>query len=368
MLTPASLPTELIGRQPELLRACQILLADGDILLAGVPGIGRKTLMRSAAQQCQAQVIEIDCLRATSYQRFLSLMAEAFLLTFDQPHEQSLIADWSKQQPLTLSPTGQAHLSWNKRDHWTVLQSLLTLPQALAEALDCRVVLVFQNFPHIRSWDKQNVWEKYLKQEIQVQSRVSYALIATFAESWAEPNDMQVLSLGPIAPDTMATWVTQSLAYEGLVLAPDAAALFVDYVQGHFGDAIALARRIWLEQQRAIAAGKTDRQPHHIHLNHIHPDHIHHSTLALVNDLAVTFESLILLLPPTQVRVLESLALDPTDSPHSREYIKKHDLSRGGTLQGALSSLAQKGLLYGAELNYRIALPLLAFWLKHRLH
>jgi hypothetical protein len=348
------LPTELIGRDPALLQACQILSADGDILLAGIPGIGRKTLIRAAARQCRAQTIEIDCLRATSYQRFLSLMAEAFLLTFDAPEAQAILGRWCQSQPLTLDPTGQPRLSWPQCDDWMVLQSLLALPQALAEARDCRVVLVFQNFPHIRSWDKQNTWEQYLKQEIQVQSRVSYALIATFAESWADPNDLQVLSLGPIAADVMVDWITKSLQREGLELEPDAADLFGDYVQGHFGDAIALARRVWLDHQgdREILL-----QPHHIH----------HSTLGLVDDLAVTFESLILLLPPTQVRVLESLALDPTDSPHSRDYIKKHDLSRGGTLQGALSSLAQKGLLYGAELNYRIALPLLAFWLKHRL-
>ncbi|NJN48591.1 MAG: hypothetical protein HC805_00700 [Alkalinema sp. RL_2_19] len=88
----------------------------------------------------------------------------------------------------------------------------------------------------------------------------------------------------------------------------------------------------------------------------------------LIADLAVTFESLILFLPPTQVRVLESLALDPTDRPQAREYIQKHDLSRGGTIQGALASLIQKGLIYDAAEKYRVALPLLALWLKQRLH
>jgi hypothetical protein len=87
----------------------------------------------------------------------------------------------------------------------------------------------------------------------------------------------------------------------------------------------------------------------------------------LVADLSVTFESLILLLPNTQVRVLESLAIDPTPRPHAADYIRRHHLSRGGTLQGALASLEQKGLLYGAAQGYRIALPMLALWLKQRL-
>ena len=86
-----------------------------------------------------------------------------------------------------------------------------------------------------------------------------------------------------------------------------------------------------------------------------------------MEDLSLTFESLILLLPPSQVRVLESLALDPTDSPHSRDYIQKHQLSRGGGLQGALASLEQKGLVYGPDYGYRMTMPLLAFWLKYHL-
>jgi hypothetical protein len=97
------------------------------------------------------------------------------------------------------------------------------------------------------------------------------------------------------------------------------------------------------------------------------PGRVQGAALGLVEDLAVTFESLILLLPNTQVRVLESLALDPTPQPHAGDYIRKHHLSRGGTLQGALASLEQKGLLYGAAHGYRIALPLLALWLKQRL-
>jgi hypothetical protein len=357
------LPTDLIGRKLELERTCQILSADGDILLAGIPGIGRKTLIRAAAEQVGAQVVEIDCLRATSYKRFLSLMAEAFLRAFDTPRSHGILQRWSRRHPLTLDRTGQPRLTWPKSEDWTVFQSLLALPQALAEGLDCRVVLVFQNFPHIRSWDKDGRWENYLKAEIQVQTRVSYALIATFAESWGEPGEVQVVSLQPIATVDMADWVTKALPMEGLVLEPDAADLFADYVRGHFGDAIALARRVWLDQQ---VSGSWHQGS--LAENIVQAHHVHRSALALVDDLAVTFESLILLLPPTQVRVLESLALDPTDSPHAREYIKKHDLSRGGALQGALGSLAQKGLLYGAELNYQIALPLLAFWLKHRLH
>jgi hypothetical protein len=64
---------------------------------------------------------------------------------------------------------------------------------------------------------------------------------------------------------------------------------------------------------------------------------------------------------------LKGLALDPTEKPQSRDYIQKHGLSRGGSLQGALTGLQHKGLIYNAEQGYQLALSLLALWLRQRL-
>jgi hypothetical protein len=366
MTTPTLRWPALIGRRTELQQISQILRADEDLLLAGVPGIGRRTLILAAAQHCGARVVEIDCLRTTDYQRFLQLLAEGLLDAFAQPEERSLIQRWSIDQPLTWQiAAGRPQLVWHLSpgQEWLLFQSLLALPQALAEWLDCRVVLVFHNFPHLRSWDRGQRWEQYLRQEIQAQSRVSYAFIATAAERMAEPSELRVVSLLPLPDADLRTWLITAMADVELEPHEPALALFLSYVQGHFGDAIALARRVisdCREEQGAKGAIMNQMQPIQAH-------HVHRSALALVEDLSLTFESLILLLPPSQVRVLESLALDPTDSPHARDYIRKHQLSRGGGLQGALASLEQKGLVYGVEYGYRIALPLLAFWLKHRL-
>jgi hypothetical protein len=91
------------------------------------------------------------------------------------------------------------------------------------------------------------------------------------------------------------------------------------------------------------------------------------SALCLLAELATTFESLLVLLPASQAQLLESLALDPTDKPQSREYITKHSLSRGGTLQGALLGLQHKGSIYGTEFGYRLALALFALWLRQEI-
>ncbi|MBW4582915.1 MAG: ATP-binding protein [Tildeniella nuda ZEHNDER 1965/U140] len=386
-------PQNLIGRQSELQQVSQILAADGDLLLAGVPGSGRRTLLRHAARAVGARVIEIDCLRATDSNRFLQLLTEGIIAAFQSSTELGLIQQWSQDQPIILEMTAnrQARLVWHPtpKNEWVLFQSLLALPQAMAEWLDCRVVLVFLNFAHIRSWDRSEKWQSYLRQEIQQQTQVSYALIATVAESWVQDSKVEVIFLEPLEEAELRPWIVSVLAAEGLRFEPEGQALdlFLAYVQGHVGDAIALARRVWLDRHafEALNVPAKAFNPKHSssHLKEheiayyaknqalnayvVYPHHVYRSTLALVEDLSLTFESLILLLPPSQVRVLESLALDPTDSPHSRDYIQKHQLSRGGGLQGALASLEQKGLVYGPDYGYRITMPLLAFWLKYHL-
>lgn len=373
-------PKTLLGRQRELQQVSQILATDGDLLLAGVPGSGRQTLLRHAAQMVGARVIEIDCLRATDSNRFLQLLAEGVAVAFQAAADRELLQQWSQKQPIILETlsSGQVRLVWHSvpKDEWLLFQSLLALPQAMAEGLGCRVVLVFLNFAHIRSWDRSGKWQRYLRQEIQQQTQVSYALIATVAESWVQDSNVQVVFLGPLEDAALRPWIVAAMATEGLEFEPESEALelFLTVVQGHVGDAIALARRLWLDHHMfengriSAAASSTDQTvPKQLKAHMVYPHHVYRSTLALVEDLSLTFESLILLLPPSQVRVLESLALDPTDSPHSREYIQKHKLSRGGGLQGALASLEQKGLVYGPDYGYRITMPLLAFWLKHHL-
>ena len=371
------LPEKLVGRQPELEQISKILLADDDLLIAGVAGSGRRTLVKWAAQKVGARVITLDCLRATDGDRFLKLLAESLLHTFDSAEEllklQQLLAD----QPVTFEPVtleivdkSKPRIVWKLSSVgiWNLFQNMLSLPQQMAEWLDCRVAIVLHNFTHIRSWDRKGEWEEYLRREIQLQSRVSYALIATVPEPWMHKLSIHVVELPPLSNQELWEWLEPTIADKGLKFDLATTNLFMEYIQGNMSDAIALTRRIWLDaltQNASRYASRYDSPSPTEFL--IQPHHLHQNMLALIEDLAPTFESLVMLLPPSQVRVLESLAIDPTVSPHSREYIQKHRLSKGGSLQGALDSLEQKGLVYGAKYGYRIALPTLQFWLKQRL-
>jgi hypothetical protein len=364
MINNPFLPQRLVGRQTELEQISQILLDDGDLLIAGVAGSGRRTLVKWAAQKAGAKVITLDCLRATDGDRFLKLLAESLLNTFDRPEELSKLQSLLKEQPISFELTEQSkpRICWKlpSTGIWDLFEKLLSLPQQMAEWLDCRVAIVLHNFTHIRSWDRKGEWEEYLRREIQLQSRVSYILIATVPEPWMHKLSLHVVELPPLSNTELCEWLEPTMQEKGLQFAPqtNALQLFTEYIQGNLSDAIALIRRIWFDSL-------IDKNSPSAFL--IQPHHVHQNMLVLIEDLAPTFESLIMLLPPTQVRVLESLAIDPTVSPHSREYIQKHQLSKGGSLQGALDSLEQKGLVYSAKYGYRIALPTLQFWLKQRL-
>ncbi|MGG6237894.1 ATP-binding protein [Nodosilinea sp. AN01ver1] len=356
-------PQSLICRESELDQVCALLRQDSDFVVVGVPGIGRRTLIRSAARQEKSRCLEIDLLRCRNAGQFLRFLADGIMAAFSEPKEIAQIQQWSLNQPLSVDRTleTEARLVWPKPlgKEWPLFEGLLALPQALAEWFDCQVVIIFHNFPHIRSWDRQGKWESHLRQEIERQSRVSYALIATVAEPWMMASRLPVIALTPLSDRDLQPWVISTMATAGLKFDPESQALelFLSYVQGHMKDAITLAQRLW-QHCHAIAPPAPEL---------IQAHQVHSTMLALVQDMAVTFEALLLLLPPTQARVLESLALDPTDSPQANAYIKKHQLSRGGGLQGALTSLEQKGLIYGPQFGYRIALPLLGFWLRQRL-
>ena len=226
----------LVSRKTELQQVSQILAQDYDLLVVGAPGIGRRSLIRSAAQQIGARIVEIDFLRTTNADRFLRLLADGVTDTFASSTELALIQRWSTDYPLVLEQFHKARLVWHaSTQDWTLFQTLLALPQFLAERLNCRVVVVFQNFPHIRSWDRTGEWENYLRQEIQRQSRVSYALISTIAEPWMQDSALKRITLAPLDDESMTTWLVETMAVEGLQFDSQALTLFLELCSRAFG-------------------------------------------------------------------------------------------------------------------------------------
>ena len=215
----------LVCREAELEQVSTLLRQDRDFVVTGVSGSGRRTLIRGAARQVGSRYLEIDFLRCRNAGQFLRFLADGLTGTFAEPEELAQIQQWSLSQPLTLDQTlsPQGRLVWPlpSGKEWPLFEGLLALPQQLAEGLDCQVVIIFHNFPHIRSWDRQGKWETYLRQEIERQSRVSYALLATVAEPWMLASQLPVISLAPLSDEELHPWVVGSMATAGLKFDPD---------------------------------------------------------------------------------------------------------------------------------------------------
>lgn len=366
-LVDLSAPFQLVGRQMQFQRITNVLAHDGNLLIVGVPGSGRRTLVRRAAQEVGVQTLEVDCIRATDGQRFVQLLCESIDQTFQSATAQAFMQAWIEHKAAELfvlkdEGSGRRRLkpvhAESQAQQWSAFEALLDLLQRLAEFSGKRLALILESFPHIRSWDRNEVWEKFLRQEIERQTLVSYVLVATIAETSVhseEPaNNLEIVQLAPLADDVVAAWVQEVLHTAGLTFDPRSQALelFVNAVQGHLGDASALVRRL---------------KPVRVSDGLIRDWHVQQAIQDLLADLSMVFESLLMLLPANQAHLLESLALDPTDKPQSRDYIHKHYLSRGGSLQGAIAGLQHKGLIYGSDQGYRLALPLLALWIRQRL-
>ncbi|HLP87459.1 MAG TPA: ATP-binding protein [Nostocaceae cyanobacterium] len=355
-----SSPLQLVGHSFEFQRIIEILAQDGDLLITGVPGSGRRTLVKGAAAEVNAIVLEIDCIRATEHQRFIQLLAEAI----SQNWEAKKIQTWVQENASTFfSFDAENKLKilqgLTEKQLWQAFINLLKLLETITLDLNQRVVLILESFPHIRSWDRHGLWETTFRQEIKTYPHVNYVLIATIAESKQHHTDdgkypIETIELAPLAKDVLALWAREILHREGLTFdyRSQALQLFLDAVQGHIGDGMAIIRRLSL-------CKCSD--------NLITEEDIQKAIEGLLEDLSITYESLLMLLPANQVHLLECLALDPTDKPQGKEYIHKHGLSRGGSLQGALTGLQHKGLIYSAEQGYRLAMPLLALWLRERL-
>ena len=217
---------------------------------------------------------------------------------FRASNELAQIYQWSQGQPLTVNQAlgnrVRIALPTATSKEWVLFESVLSLPQYLFSggawlpgSLD-----LSQLCPHSQLGPPAKVGDSSFTRD-SVPSRVSYALVATVAEPWMSERSCCPIFLAPLSDHELKPWITNSMATAGLDFDREdqSLALFLDYAQGHINDAIALAQRIWFE----CHVVHRDDKP-----GVIQSYHVHGAMLSLVQDLSVTFEALLLLLPPTR--------------------------------------------------------------------
>jgi hypothetical protein len=96
------------------------------------------------------------------------------------------------------------------------------LLEIMAIDLNQRILLILVSFPHIRSWDRQGLWETTFRKEVKAYPHVSYVLIATIAESSQHSDNanypIETIQLAPLAKDVVALWAREILHTKGFPL------------------------------------------------------------------------------------------------------------------------------------------------------
>lgn len=384
---------EANSRTNELHSIVRNLRVDNDLLITGVPGSGRYTLVKRAAKETRAKLIEVDCIKATSGIDFVNLLIKSIYKAFGKNYEdiitQKLHNIIEDRELFKLCQVGNisvvqllSKMDIDKVDKtlpWKMFEFVVQLPGQIIENPDERVVVLLKQISHLRSWDREknfkHKWEKHLRDKLNQDPKVSYVILETIAEleelDIKDDNEkvfykdklfsnapIKVMELKPLSDNALLYLVEQILDKSNLTFGKKARGKkarekVLNSVQGHIDSAETLIKRLLL-----ICKPRTE----------IDEDQVQDALNSLLKDLSPVFESLLLMLPASQLQLIECLAIEPSPKPHSKEYIDKYGLARGGTLQGAIKGLQQKGLIYGAEDNFQLTLPFFATWIRNNLY
>jgi hypothetical protein len=358
----------MIGRQKELVAVIECLNSDEDIWIFGAPGNGRGSLVYRAAEYIGATVLEIDCMRAKNSETLFGIMSDQLKQKFGTFVEK-IVGDDFFNSILDLKKKESSEEK--KLMLKEAFKKLITIFQEIAESLNTRIVILFHGFEHIYIWDKNRddrEWEFLLREEVKLQTKVSSVFIGTGYPKLNQNNkkSAKIIALRPLDQETLKIWVRGFVREKGLNFGTNEESMneFLKATDGHFGNARTLAKRL-------ILICKLDNKDRNNKEElFIEPEQVQEAIKNLLKDMSPIFESLLLSLPDSQLKVLECLAEEHTPQPHKEDYIRKHSLMRGGSLQGALKGLTQKGLIYDTqkdEYDYKLTSPLIALWIKARL-
>lgn len=359
-------PIEMVGRQDELNEIIRTLKNDEDLYLTGAPGSGRYSLIRQASKEVNAALLPINCVRARDGASFVRLFIREIFCSFGVKHRnlilQKLICINSSCQDDIFIVRDREDVpilmngNLDKESLWLVFNHVISSIQEIINDVGGRSVILLNQFSHIRSWDRTGKWEEFLTDKVKCDPGVSYIILGTVAEEYSNlivnnDNSIKLLELRPLPRHIIMAWARQELHLNHLSFdfMDGAHDLFLEIVQGHIGDA-----RIILSQLILICKPNEE----------IKSAKLRQALDNILKDFSAIFETLLFMLPYSQLQLIECFAVESTKKPHKKDYREKYGLSKGGTLQAALKGLQQKGLIYGAEYGHQLTLPIFSYWIR----
>ncbi len=364
-------PIELIGRKEELMKIVEAIQKDEDLVIAGAIGSGRLRLALHAAEVANARSIKIDCLQATTIQDFINTIIEGLYKSLDAESYHQKINDLLlKKEDYYILNTNtntiilKPNLSKNKQEE--AFRIIIKSVQETLEKndLEDRIVIIVDRLYTPKNWDEEGEIAKFCKEQINKDPNVSYILIKPIEEPETGSCDEntkpteKIIELSPLPRNIMINLVTGELEKSNLCFSLEVLDFFLNIAQGRTEEAMLLIKYI-------INLISDNNRIKIKHKKEVNKKDVENALNNLIKDFSSIFELTISILTESQLQLLECLAIEPTPQPHSKTYIQKHGLMRGGTLQNTLKSLLKKGLIHKSEDCYRLTFPLLAYWLKN---
>lgn len=352
-------PAEYWGYQAELEKIIQLLVEDFDFVLEGAPNSGRFALIQRAVNEIDSDLIRVDCLRSSSIEELLKLLVRETRFLYQSNFQKNLndfLSDHKDsvyEKFFARENTDEDIQGFSLDFYSEIIKDLVDFIDYFSKYRNRKSVIVLEHFYHVDTWDKKTNYAQKFLQKIAKAPDTSYVIVGFIGEV-QRPCDLRVVEIASMSDSSVTAWSRSVLKQYGVQFNYKDGALdeFINTVQGHAGDARSLMKYI---------------RPHSRDEREVNRSDVLRAKRELLEDFQGIFEALFVALPDSQRHLIQCLATDPTSKPHKKNYVEKHNLVKGGSLQSAVKGLQQKGLLFDSEDNkYRLTLPLFACWLREK--
>jgi len=355
-------------RQAEIDTLCADLRSGQNVVLLSPRRFGKTSLIQAVLERLRGEsclCAYLDLFPVASKARFAQALGSAYsrlAATRVQQVARALRDLLPSVTPKIVlkgegTPEFDVEFGWREQDLDRLLDDLYDAPQRIAEKRGQRVVVAFDEFQEITSFDGEQI-ERALRSKIQFHREVAYLfagskrhLMDRLFSDRSRPfyRSGKTFPLGKIPREEFAAFIAQRFQSTGFRIAPEQVENVLDFSQCLPYTTQLLCHEIWNvaqgEQQVTVAAVEGGLQA------------------ALANQ-EYAFTAIWDSLSPKQRNLLIALAQGVGEQVHAQATIAQYDLGAPATVSKSLKGLQDKELIEKENGRWVIADPLLALWVR----
>jgi hypothetical protein len=398
---------------------------DWDMVIMGPPGGIHTGLLGKAARRQNALFVRLTCADSNNEKDF----TKELLFSLEKPISELLTRHLKVVNKEKLDDKAQKLIyiakkvdkkiaelekTNNDEDHFEFFKEAVEVFKEACIMLAERTIVVIERVLEIRTWDShtknrkgKSKYEAYLRSEIKVSKEICYAILDISEEALELPGhnqnyidfnpeielaefskkeyDFVYFRLNPLSKKHVDNWTRKFLQdFCGYIIDDFEKASMIAYraLQGHTGYTSTFLYRLALNNKFREFSNidRVENKAASEDIEHKASPEENGSTITLEDiytvidsmkmDSAPFAEAIMHLLNPTQKNLLRGIATENDLPIYSDDFRTKYKLGSRGSVQSAVESLKNKGLIYqvyeGKEKTYKISLPLLTSWLDYR--